>query len=135
MATPSSGAEMSLSIDQRSNLEVIWSDETSQGNIKAEATFVSAYHIPTRYWDILQNHPDVPPAPRILGYELVTVMADKLSCISRRAAARDFLTLKISYIGRRRHPRWVGALCRAGAASRTRIWMEATSQRPSRYLP
>ena len=92
-ATRSSGVELSSFVDRRSNLEVVWQDDSRRERMNVEPTFVSAHHIPTRYWEILRNHPDIPPAPQILEYELVTVMADKLSCISRRVAARDFYDL------------------------------------------
>lgn len=54
---------------------------------------MSSHDLPVRRWPIRPNHPDIPPAPPIRGYRFVSVIADKLSCISRRVAARDFYDL------------------------------------------
>lgn len=73
--------------------EIGWSHQGYYGTIDAEATLVGEVAVPTQEWPLLPNHRDLPPSPPIRGYTLEAVMADKLSCVSRRAAARDFYDL------------------------------------------
>ncbi|MYD40965.1 MAG: nucleotidyl transferase AbiEii/AbiGii toxin family protein, partial [Acidimicrobiia bacterium] len=77
----------------RSEPSILWRGDRAGKRIKAEAAFVSSHDLPVRRWPIRPNHPDIPPAPPIRGYRFVSVIADKLSCISRRVAARDFYDL------------------------------------------
>ena len=89
----SSGAELTLSLRQGPNPRILWRDQDHADAMRTEAAFVTQHHLPFRTWPIRPNHPDIPPAPPINGYELVSVMADKLTCISRRNAPRDFYDL------------------------------------------
>ena len=89
----SSGADLEMSFGRGPNPRILWCAEGHRGEINAEATFLSRHYVPYRTWPIRANHPDIPPCPPIRGYELVSVMADKLSAISRRAAPRDFYDL------------------------------------------
>lgn len=87
------GADLELSLGRGPNPRISWRAEGHRGEINAEATFLSRHYVPSRAWPIRPNHPDIPPSPPIRGYELVSVMADKLSAISRRVAPRDFYDL------------------------------------------
>lgn len=89
----SSGVDLTLAIGRGPNPSILWRGDRAGKRIKAEAAFVSSHDLPIRRWPIRPNHPDIPPAPPIRGYRFVSVMADKLSCISRRVAARDFYDL------------------------------------------
>ena len=103
----SSGAELELSVGRGPNPEVVWRDEGHHDNMSAEATFLSEHYVPLRTWQIRPNHPDIPPSPPILGYELVSVMADKLSAVSRRVAPRDVYDLNsLLWAGVDMHAGW-----------------------------
>ena len=82
-----------MSLGRGPNPRISWRAEGHRGEINAEATFLSRHYVPSRTWPIRPNHPDIPPSPPIRGYELVSVMADKLSAVSRRVAPRDFYDL------------------------------------------
>ncbi len=92
-ATGSSGVDLTLAVGRGPNPKILWRGDGPGERMKAEAAFVSSHDMPSRHWPIRPNHPDIPPAPPILGYQFVSVIADKLSCISRRVAARDFYDL------------------------------------------
>lgn len=67
-----------------------WSYQGLTGRIEVDASFVNHIEIPTQNWPIIRRHPDTPASPPIQGYTLEAVLCDKLSCISRRPAGRDF---------------------------------------------
>ena len=92
-AAQQSGAELALALHRGPNPRVLWRDQGHNAAMKAEATFVSEHDMPIRSWSVRPNHPDILLAPPIRRYELVSVVADKLSCISRRMAPRDFYDL------------------------------------------
>lgn len=85
----SSGADLALSRGRGPNPEIVWRDECHRHNMGAKATFLSKHYVPIRTWSIRPNHPDIPRSPPIRGYELLSVMADQISAISRRIAAQD----------------------------------------------
>ena len=94
VAAESSGAEIGLSPGRGgSTLLIQWTSKGYSDTMKVDATLVPRHEVPLQHLPILPNHPDVPEAPPILCYELVSVMADKLSCLSRRRAPRDYYDL------------------------------------------
>ena len=92
-ASASSGAELDLVRGGGPNPLVLWLYQGMHGEIKTEATLVQEHEVPTRRWPVQRNYPSIPGGYEIDGYDLVAVAADKLSCVSRRAAPRDFYDL------------------------------------------
>ena len=92
-AAVSSGAELDLVQGAGPNPLVLWLYQGMNGDIKTEATLVHEHEMPTRRWMLQRNYPSVPGGCAIHGYDLDAVAADKLSCVSRRAAPRDYYDL------------------------------------------
>ena len=92
-ASVSSGAELDLVQGAGPNPVVLWRYQGMNGDIKTEATFVQEHEMPNRRWPLQHNHPSIPDGCAIRGYDLEAVAADKLSCVSRRAAPRDYYDL------------------------------------------
>ena len=69
---------------------MLWNHQLREGTIRAEATLIRQVEIPTQTWPVRSRYHRMPHPTTTRGYTLDMVIADKLGCISQRAAPRDF---------------------------------------------